>query len=378
MRTFISAGEASGDAYGAEIAREIRRLGASDLSFEGLGGGRMQDAGVELLADTGAWGAITFVHSLAAVPRVLRGYFAASRALARRPPGLFVPIDFGFVNIRLAAQAKRNGWKVLYFVPPGSWRRDRQGKDLAKLTDAISTPFPWSAELLRAAGADAHWFGHPLRQLLRNRLASQSMGERQGLAVLPGSRRHEIAENLPLIAEVVKRYDLGPVEFGLAPAVRIASFERLWKRLAPGRSGDQFTQGDTPGVLLRARAAIVCSGTATLEAALCHCPMVVVYRVGRLVELEAKIVGFKRPKFMALPNILLDRAAIPEFLQERATPEAVGEAVISLVSDPAARSSQLEAFTEIESLLGSDDAITKTAELAAGLLGRDQAGTLAP
>lgn len=369
MRIFISAGEASGDAYGAALAQEIRRLHPEvGAVLEGLGGRRMRDAGVSLQADTGTWGAVSITQSLKLVPRVLLAFYAIKRRLSSGTPGLFVPIDFGYVNIRLARHAKSRGWRVLYFVPPGSWRRDRQGKDLAQVTDAVATPFPWSADLLRAGGANAHWFGHPIKQLLRSGESSPATPDPHRVAVLPGSRRHEIDENLPLIAEVARRRPDLRFEFGLAPSVDRSAFQRQWERLAPHRPDDTLTQGDTYGVLRRARAAIVCSGTATLEAALCGCPMVVIYRVSRMMEWEAKVIGFKRPKFIALPNILIDRPVVPELVQDEASPEAVVEHLSALLAESESRRRQTAAFEELVTILGNDDAITQTAELAVRMM----------
>jgi lipid-A-disaccharide synthase len=375
VRIFVSAGEASGDAYGAALVSVIQRLvGEGDsLStksranlYEGLGGRRMAAAEVSLIADTGNWGAISFVQSLKTAPRILRGYYAAKRRLRQDEAGLFIPIDFGYVNIRLARHAKNHGWRVLYFVPPGSWNRERQGRDLPALTDAISTPFSWSADLLRAAGANAYWFGHPIRQILGD---PSTVTRGDGLAILPGSRKHEITENLPLIAEALRDLNVPSVEFGLAPSVDVARFRLRWSRLAPDRKQDVFTQGDSASVFRRARAAIVCSGTATLEAALCGCPMVVVYRVSKLVQFEAALIGFKRPKFIALPNILLDRMAVPELLQTEATTQAVVGELSRILPDGEPREAQIISFKELESLLGPSDAITQTANFAISLTG---------
>ncbi|RYG19321.1 hypothetical protein EON82_21605, partial [bacterium] len=165
MRIFVSTGEASGDAYGAALVGELRARGEAG-PYEGLGGTRMRDQDVDLLADSSHWGAITISQSLPLVRRVMGSYYRAKRALSAGQPGLFVPIDFGYVNIRLARHAKARGWKVLYFVPPGSWRRHKQGKDLPAVTDAIVTPFSWSAEILERMGANVRWFGHPIKSLL--------------------------------------------------------------------------------------------------------------------------------------------------------------------------------------------------------------------
>ena len=364
MNVFFSAGEASGDAYAAAMATAIGSAAKADpdlsVTLAGIGGKRFRETGAKLIADSSTWGAISITEALKVYPRVVRSYYRIKSYLRTESPGLFIPIDFGYVNIRLARYAKAQGWKVLYFVPPGSWRRDRQGKDLAAITDAISTPFSWSAELLQAKGCKATWFGHPIKQLLVDRKVGRSPEASERIAVLPGSRSHEIDQNLPLLAQC----DLEPVEFGLAPSTDVARFEAEWKRLAPGRTNDRFTQADVYGVLTRSRAAIVCSGTATLEAALCRCPMVVIYKFPKIAEIEAKLVGFKRPKFVALPNILLDRSVVPELIQEAATPEALKSEVHKLLSDPEQRRAQIAAFDELDDLLGPSDAISKTSELA--------------
>lgn len=348
------------------IVREQRGDQPVSHSFEGLGGPRMRAEGLTLHADTTRWGAISIAQSLAAVPRVVGGYYRAKRKLRKDPKGLFVPIDFGYANIRLARHAKNNGWKVMYFVPPGSWRRDRQGKDLPAITDAVVTPFEWSAEILRKMGANAHWFGHPIKQLLRDSGVRPAV-ERASIAILPGSRAHEISENLPVIAEALKGVDL-PVEFALAPTVDAAAFKARWAELAGARSADRFTVGDTAGVLSRARAGIVCSGTATLEAALCRCPMVVMYRVSKAMVMEAKLIGFKRPKYIALPNILLDESVVPELVQDEATPAAVRSHLDALLTDSPSRENQLAAFTRLDEILGPNDAITRAARTGLDLV----------
>jgi len=367
MNVFVSAGEASGDAYAGAITRELNRLssqqGTQPLSISGIGGPRFREAGGKIIADSSRWGAISILQALKVVPKVLASYYRAKWAIRRLKPGLFIPIDFGYANIRLARHAKGLGWKVLYFVPPGSWRRDRQGKDLAALTDQISTPFSWSAEILAQNGCNVHWFGHPIKQLLKERGVGQAPDHSERIAVLPGSRNHEIEMNLPLLVKVTE-----PIEFGLAPSTDLEAFKAKWAKIAPGRTNDLFTLGDVYGVLTRSRAAIVCSGTATLEAALCRCPMVVIYRLGKSAEVEAKIVRFKLPRFVALPNMLLERELVPELIQSGATVDTVATEIHGLLTDPERRQNQLRGFEELDLMLGESQAITKTAELALSML----------
>lgn len=363
MRILISAGEASGDAYGASLARELRKI-EPGAKIEGIGGKRMAAADVQIHFDSSGWGAISIVQGLQVAARIF-GRYRGIKALFRGEPGLFIPIDFGYLNIRLAKLARARGWKVLYFVPPASWRRDRQGKDLPAVTDAIVTPFSWSADLLNQMGATAYWFGHPIRQLVAE--AHIDLGlPRAGLAVLPGSRGHELEANLPLLAETLRGLPV-TIEFALAPSVDAAAFSARWARLS-GRSGDTFTRGTVYEVLSRSTAAVVCSGTATLEAALCHCPMVVFFQLTPAMTMEARLIGLKRPKFIALPNILLDRFAVPELVHDTLSPALLRQEIEGLLNDPAARERQLSAFVELETLLGPADGITQTADLAHQLL----------
>ena len=152
------------------------------------------------------------------------------------------------------------------------------------------------------------------------------------------------------------------IEFAVAPNVSISEIQATWERLTPGRN-DLFTQGDVYGVLSRAKAAIVCSGTATLESALMRCPHVVVYRVTKAMAREAKIIGFKMPKFISLPNIVLDRGIVPELVGMEIEVSRITSEIEPLLVEGAARDTQLVGFDEIDQLLGPDDAITQTASL---------------
>ncbi|HRI44898.1 MAG TPA: hypothetical protein PLL78_00705 [Fimbriimonadaceae bacterium] len=361
-RVFLSAGEASGDAYGEGLVKRLRAL-RPDATFEAVGGRRLAASAGGLVADSSRWGAIGIIEALLVSPRVIRGYFAAKRRLAKGEPGLFIPIDFGFANIRLARFAKRLGWRVLYFVPPGSWRRDKQGGDLPAVTDAIVTPFSWSAEILRGMGANAHWFGHPLREL-----TTESGGVEDRvcgrLAALPGSRGHEIERHLIAIADSLPP-TVREVEVAVAATADARAILRTWARRRPDIPVI-VTESDTYGVLKRAEAAIVCSGTATLEAAICGCPMVVIYKASWVMELEYRV---RRPKFdyFSLPNILLERKAVSELLQHDASPVRVRTELEGILRGPG-REAQLAAFDELERILGPSDALTQAARLASQML----------
>ena len=309
------------------------------------------------------------MQSLRIAPRVLHGYSQAKRQLRSGAPGLLIAIDFGAFNIRLARFAKKLGWQVLYFMPPASWRRDRQGKDLLKVADQVVTPFPWSKEILDASSGTAdrvHFFGHPLKQLIAEwREGTPDVQQGDTIAVLPGSRSHEVERNLELIARIAAHPSIAgrTFEFAVAPSVNAEELQRKWRNLSLDRK-DTFTSGDVYGVLARAQFAVVCSGTATLEAALLRCPLVVIYQVTKAMVREAKLIGFKMPEHISLPNIVLQQPLVPEFVGLDIDAKSVRSAILDLLPPGELRRRQLEGFQEIESMLGAEDAVTQTAELA--------------
>ncbi|MCH8978376.1 MAG: hypothetical protein IH945_03930 [Armatimonadetes bacterium] len=332
----------------------------TDISFQAVGGRRLREAGARIVADSSHWGALGIVEALKVYPRVLGGFYRAKREIKRGRPGLFVPIDFGYVNVLLARHAKNWGWKVLYFIPPGSWRKDKQGEDLPKITDAIVTPFPWSADMLNEMGADAHFFGHPLKEMVAR---VPDVEERDGFAVLPGSRAHEIEQHVPVIAEAVKRLQ-GPIRIAVAPNIDEQKLRHAWIKWS---DHEPIYSHSVYEVLKASRSGVVCSGTATLEAALCGCPCVVLYRGGKVMELEYRL---RRPKFeyMSLPNILLDRPLLKELIQWDATPDALRAELELLHADGQRRSEVLSAFQELSDALGATDCLERTAELAKTLV----------
>ena len=163
MRIFILTGEPSGDLHGAYLASALRALDPS-ITLCGVGGTRMAQAGVDLVARSEHWGAIGLVGALAKVPRLCREMFRLQRLLRDDPPDGLVLIDFGGFNVRLLQRLRGTPMHKIYYIPPGCWSRQRGPGNLPFLVDAIATPFPWSADNLRRARAPAtiEWVGHPL------------------------------------------------------------------------------------------------------------------------------------------------------------------------------------------------------------------------
>ena len=212
MNIAIFSGEVSGDLIGEALAREIYKR-APDAALWGIGSDGMRAAGVDLVADSAAWGAISITEALGKVPHLLlRVAPRLKRELRARKPDVVVLIDFGAFNMRAARYAHEQGLKVFYYFPPGAWRRTGpQSAEIARITDAIATPFEWSAERLRTVGANVTWVGHPILERVRPVLSRAEFAAQFGMdparpiiGLLPGSRRHEVSHLMPTLLDAAR------------------------------------------------------------------------------------------------------------------------------------------------------------------------------
>ena len=361
----IVAGEASGDLQGACLAAELKRIIPHAL-IRGVGGRQMRDAGVELLADSSSWGAIGIAEALKLVPKLSFVLSKLKAHLNANPPDILVLIDFGAFNVRLGRHAHSRGIRVLYYFPPGSWNRNASGSRLREVADRVITPFPWSADLLGKSGIRADFFGHPLLDIVRPSLTKDEFCERFGfdperptIGLLPGSRKQEIIHNLPVQALAARRLSetIPGLQFAipLAPSVNPNAVKAMAGR------GITILPGMTYDLLAHSRAAVVASGTATVEAAILGCPMVIVYKGSRLVTFEFNRRR-KRIKFIGMPNIIMDRQICPELTADDASPERVAELMHTLISDTPERAQMLKDLAEAKAVLGSPGAIKKAAQ----------------
>lgn len=364
MRVIISTGEASGDLLGSEL---VARLISQDpnLFVQSVGGERLRSLVHHQIVPSDKWGVISISEALKVAPIIYLGYLKVLKELKTEEPGYLILIDFGYLNVLLAKKAKKLGWKVIYWMPPGSWRKDRQGKDLAEFTDIVITPFKWSYEILSKRGINVAWYGHPIKQLVSQHHLTHKP-EQKMIALLPGSRPHELKYNLKPIAQSLAYNSFDHIiDFSASSIVSREIIKKIWENFFASHRLSlpmtSYTIKDSYTVLKGAQAGIICSGTATLEGALCECPQVVIYCGSKMMELESKIL---KPsfKYISLPNIILDRPLIPEMIQQEASPEKIRNNLEPLLYDTPERKKQIEGFNEINELLGPDDAIDKCAQ----------------
>jgi lipid-A-disaccharide synthase len=371
----ISAGEASSDMYAARLATALRaRTGAR---LFGMGGKRMAEAGVELIADyhqVAVVGISEVLHKIPTVVGVQRKI--ASEAVRRRAP-LAILVDSPGTHLGVARRLKNNGIRVGYFIGPQVWAwRPGRVRVVKRLVERMVVIFPFEEAIYREAGVLVNFVGHPLVDVVKASMSRTEFAERHGLdagrpivTLLPGSRRSEIERHYPLIMEACERLSReaqtrGAIQFVLAAAPALET-----ELFAPyAKSGVSVTrvEGATYDALSVADCAIVASGTATVEAALLGTPMVVVYRVSPTSAFVLK--RMVRSPFIAMVNLIAGRRVVPELIQDQFTSESVVEEVRKLLESPAARDEMKAGLAEVRTTLGPGGAIERAADIFAGML----------
>lgn len=365
---FLSAGEPSGDLHGAGLARALRAR-IPGVRLIGLGGDRMAAEGVELLAEVSELAVMGFVEVLSRLPYFLRLRRRVFDALEREEVDLVVPIDYPGFNLRLAAHARAGGRKVLFYIAPQVWAwHASRAKLLARDADRVAVILPFEEEFLRGAGAAAEFVGHPLLDLPEpdrphaEWAAEHGLDpERPVLALFPGSRAQEIGRHLALFSEaadriVAVRPDVQPV-IGASPDLPASAYAAsAWPRIP-----------STSGLLRHATAALVKSGTTTLETALAGTPMVVAYRMSPLsYPLARRLV---KVPHIALANLVAEERVAPEFVQDAATPEALSAALLPLLDRRSEeRARMVSGLARVRERLGGAGAAARVAGIAAELL----------
>ncbi len=366
-KIFISAGEASGEYYGALLIPALRRL-APEAELFGLGGQRMEALGFRRVVRAEDVAVMGITEVILHMPRIYGEYRKLKAAIKSEKPDVAVLIDFPDVNLSLAKHLKKAGVPVVYFVSPQLWAwKKYRIREVQRYVDRMLVIFPFEETFYRERNVEATFVGHPLADLPRPVISREEFAResgagsskhldpaRQWIGLLPGSRVKEVRLNLP---EMLRAASLlqseGNYEFLLPLAPTLTAAQRAEvKAMLPAELPVTITD-DARAALHHARASIVASGTATVEAALIGNPFIVVYRVSPLSYAVAKRVV--DVPHVAMANLIAGRRAVPELIQGDFTAENAVSHLRPLLAEGQVRASMLASLREISGMLKAGD-----------------------
>ena len=339
-KVMIMSGEASGDMHGANLAREIKKHDPS-IALYGVGSKNMREAGVQMLADASEISVVGFVEILTHLAALYRVMSKLKSFLKQVRPDLLILIDFPDFNIKLGKAAKKMGIPILYYISPQvwAWRKGRV-KTIADLVKTMIVILPFEVDIYKKAGVDVKYVGHPLTDVVHSSLTQYDARKQLGLdpsmrtiALLPGSRTKEITYLLPEMLTAAgilkKRYQKIQFVLPVAPTLQASLIHTF---VAASDVQVKVVTGKAYDVLRASDAAIVTSGTATLETGLMAVPMVIVYRFSTLSYIIGKMLI--DVEHIGLVNIVAGKRVVPELVQQEATAEKIADTMITILDSP--------------------------------------------
>jgi lipid-A-disaccharide synthase len=360
MRIYVVAGEASGDLQAAAVMQELKSLDPG-IEFRFWGGDRMAAAaGTQPVVHNRERAFMGLWEVLKNLGRIRRYLKQCEDDILAWKPDVLLLVDYPGFNLRMAAVGKKAGIRTIYFIAPKAWAwKKKRAAKLAAQTDLVLSILPFEAEFFQPWGVNLKYIGNPLLDAVRGFQPDPSFRAAYGLesdfiALLPGSREQEIVRILPGMLATAARFP------GIRAAVACApDFPPEWYAERFGNPDNVFfVPYASYDLLATARVALVASGTATLEAALFHCPQVVCYATSKLTYYAARAV--LKIRFISLVNIIMDRAVVPEQIQDNMHPDRL-EPLLRGLWEGAERERMLSAYRELDTRMGEPGAAKRAA-----------------
>ena len=370
----LVAGEASGDLHGSNLVKAVKEI-APGISFYGVGGKLLRDAGSEILVDSADVAVVGLSEIFSSLSVILGAFKLLKKRLREDRPELLVLIDFPDFNLRLAAYAKKLGIPVFYYISPQvwAWRKGRVNK-IARLVDRMAVAFPFEAPLYEKVGLDVRFVGHPLIDAVTVNSSTEDIRQRLGvpegkrvIVLMPGSRGKEIKFLLPPMLESAEIMAERSPEFHFVlPLAHTVNRQLIDEKLGLYKVDVSVVEDMTYELLKVADLAFIASGTVTLEAAILGAPMLVVYKGTALTYVIGSML-VDIPSF-SLPNIVAGKQIVPELLQDDVNAGRMVEEAFAILYGKDFADEMRRELAAVREKLGGGGASKRTAELVVEMI----------
>lgn len=359
MRYYLIAGERSGDLHGGNLIASLKQYD-SDAVFRGLGGDYMSDEGMELVTHYRQLAFMGFAEVIANLKTIARKLKETKTDILNWKPDVVVLIDYPGFNLRIAHFAKQNGIRVFWYISPKVWAwNQRRALKLKACVDRMFVILPFEKEFFKKYNWDVDYVGNPVLDAVREFQADSdprpSPGEKKTIAILPGSRKQELVRMLPVLNHVCKKFPEWKFIVSKVSNLDPALYDQI--------SGPNvvLAKDEAYAILQRVDAAIVTSGTATLETACFRVPQVVVYKTSALSYAIGK--RLVKVKFISLVNLIVNEEVVRELIQSEANPDAIANELQRLVVDEQYRKKIQDNYARLLKLLETPSASATAAKL---------------
>lgn len=347
MKYYVIAGEASGDLHGSNL---LRQLVAHDpqASFRGWGGDMMEEAGMHLVKHYRDLAFMGFIEVVKNLPTILSNLKFCKKDILAYKPDVLVLIDYPGFNLRIAEWAKKQGMKVAYYISPQVWAwKENRVKAIKQFVDKMIVILPFEKDFYTTWNYQVDYVGHPLVEVIDKYVADhpKPAGKQQVIALLPGSRKQEILTKLPIMLEVSTLFPMEQFVVAQAPGQEDSFYTELL-RPYPNVSS---VSNKTYALLSRSKAALVTSGTATLETALFGVPEVVCYKGSNISYQIAK--RLIKIKYISLVNLIMDKEVVKELIQGDLTPANLQAELEKLLHNPQKQNQLQQDYAALKALL---------------------------
>lgn len=358
MRYYLIAGEASGDLHGSNLIKALKTKDP-EAAIRCWGGDKMAEAGATLVKHYRELAFMGFVEVISHLPEILKNLKSCKQDILNFKPDVLVLIDYPGFNLRIASWAKKQGIKVCYYISPQVWAwKENRVKKIKVSVDKMLVILPFEKEFYRKHSLEAVYVGHPLAEVVEKELqkSTEALSEKPIVALLPGSRQQEIKMKLPIMLEASKPFSGYQFIIAKAPATDQSIYETFLENYPDVT----IVEGQTYNLLKQAKAALVTSGTATLETALFGVPEVVCYKGNQLSYYLAK--WLIKVKYISLVNLILDKPAVKELIQNQFNAKNLAAELEKLLQDTERQEAIQSDYTRLWELLAGEKSSEKAAE----------------